>query len=204
MVLVRPTLQIQTKARRRLRTNAPAAEDAVEDDERLVRAFVAGERDGFEKVVGRYEPFVRRMAWRLAGWRGDVDDVVQDVFLVALKKRKQFRGEAGLRTWLARIAINRCRTLARRRWLWDRFRVGVTVEHREATHAVESQEMDERVRRAVRALSERDREVIVLHYLNEMPVKLVAEILGAKVNAVEVRLHRARGRLKELLGELDG
>ena len=60
------------------------------------------------------------------------------------------------------------------------------------------------VRRAVRALPARYREVVVLRYLEEQSIDEVSRALGASKNAVEVRLHRARARLKDALADLVG
>ena len=57
------------------------------------------------------------MVYRLLGWRGEVEDIVQDVFLAAFKRRQTFRDESSQWTWLAAIAINRCRTHRRRKLL---------------------------------------------------------------------------------------
>jgi RNA polymerase sigma-70 factor (ECF subfamily) len=60
-------------------------------------------------------------------------------------------------------------------------------------------ERHERVRWAVRQLPPKDREVIVLRHLEQMDLDDVAAVVGASRNAVEVRLHRARAKLKALL-----
>jgi RNA polymerase sigma-70 factor (ECF subfamily) len=160
----------------------------------------------FEQLVALHEPRVRRLAHRLLGWRGggDVDDVVQEVFLVLLNKLDCFRGESSLATWLTRVTINRCRTHQRTRWL--RLRLHRPPHFSEAgppadQHAVRD-EVNARVRSAVAALGARDREVIVLFYLEELPSSDIAALLGISSGAVDVRLHRARRRLKEKLGDL--
>jgi RNA polymerase sigma-70 factor (ECF subfamily) len=59
-----------------------------------------------------------------------------------------------------------------------------------------------RVRAAIDSLGPRYREVSVLHYLEQMDVAEIAEVTGSRRNTVEVRLHRARQQLKELLSDL--
>jgi RNA polymerase sigma-70 factor (ECF subfamily) len=59
-----------------------------------------------------------------------------------------------------------------------------------------------RVREAIKSLGASYREVIVLHYLEQMSVEQIAEIVGARRNSVEVRLHRARRQLEYLLADL--
>jgi RNA polymerase sigma-70 factor (ECF subfamily) len=101
------------------------------------------------------------------------------------------------------ITINQCRARRRRAvlrmtWLRDLWsRRGQPTRHA-------AEETSEQVRAAVAELPPRDREVIVLFYLEELSVAQVAQLLGVKHNAVEVRLHRARQRLKTRLAGLIG
>ncbi|HVJ83923.1 MAG TPA: RNA polymerase sigma factor, partial [Planctomycetia bacterium] len=72
----------------------------------------------FDGLVAEHEGRVRRLAQRLLGWSGDVEDVVQDVFLAAYRKLPRFRNEGGAGAWLARLTINACRSRHRRRFLF--------------------------------------------------------------------------------------
>ena len=101
------------------------------------------------------------------------------------------------------IALNKCRThrrglLSRWRTLRRASRRPVKLESSADTSAVQD-DMLAQVRQGIKKLAARDREVIVLHYLEDRGVVEMAELLGIRTNAVEVRLHRARQRLKKLL-----
>jgi RNA polymerase sigma factor (sigma-70 family) len=160
--------------------------------------------DELERLIAAHEPRVRRLAHRLLGWRGDVDDLVQDVFLTAFKRLGTFRGEANLATWLARVTINRCRTYQRRQVLrLELFRRQRDNQHSSPADASALRdETSQRVRDAIAQLRAKDREVIVLFYLEELSIAEIAGTLNATNNAVEVRLHRSRQRLKGFLGDL--
>jgi RNA polymerase sigma-70 factor (ECF subfamily) len=169
-------------------------------------------RDPFDRLVAENQRRVARLVYRLLGWRADsggadVDDIVQDVFLTAFKNLKSFRDESSEWTWLAAIAINRCRTLKRRRLLEFRWRLRFRGESARGEGAVEEaceverDDTSERVRRAVAELPGKDREVIVLYYLEEWPVGRISEALGVKAGAIDVRMHRAREKLRRLLEE---
>src|SRR5204863_7143590 len=67
-----------------------------------------------DHMYERYAPDVERWVQRLAGPRDDVDDLIHDVFVVALRRRGEFRGEASPRTWLFRITHHVVRTRRRR------------------------------------------------------------------------------------------
>jgi RNA polymerase sigma-70 factor (ECF subfamily) len=193
--------------------DTPAIHDAAGSGEgeeaRLLERLARGEAGAFERLVEMHQERVMRLAHRLLGWRGGAaEDVAQEVFLVALRRIGSFRGESSLATWLSAITIRQCR---REKWrIWRRWhrRLGQWMSGGEAGPAgpadapAERDEMAVRVRQAVERLPPSEREVVVLHYLEGMEVAEMAAALGASRNAIDVRLHRARQRLKELLREL--
>src|SRR6476646_3374876 len=94
---------------------------AEADEAALARRLTSGDPAALEALVALYRVRVARLAHRLLGWGGDPEDVVQEVFLAALRKATDFRGRASLWTWLATITVNRCRRQLRRQALWRRF-----------------------------------------------------------------------------------
>jgi len=173
------------------------------DEGDLARRIACAEPGAFEEFVTLYQPRVTRLTYRLLGWGGDVEDVVQDVFVAALRKAGSFRGDAALWTWLTIITLNRCRTHRRRRLL--QFRVhdllsrGEAGQHAAADRGAIEDETAREVRAAVARLRPKDREVIVLFYLEHRTTGEISRLLSISQNAVEVRLHRARGRLRQTL-----
>jgi RNA polymerase sigma-70 factor (ECF subfamily) len=158
--------------------------------------------DALHNLIRDYHAPVTRLAYRLLGWRGDVEDMVHDVFLAAFQKLDRFRGDASTWTWLAAITINRCRSLRRRRLLYFRWihKRELNCETESSDQRAERDDTTQKVRDAVARLSPRDRELIVLHYLEELPVSEICKLTGASDKTIHVRLHRARKRLKDLLG----
>jgi RNA polymerase sigma-70 factor (ECF subfamily) len=177
----------------------------VEEDE-LVKRWLAGERAAFARIVELYQGRVTRLVWRLLGWRDGgqgVEDVVQEVFVAVLAKAGGFRGESSLWTWLRAIVVNTCRGHRRKQLVrWRHWRELLSRQERLGEAADARMGRDESlaaVRRAVAKLGAKEREVVVLHYLEECSVREMVEILGLQAGAVEVRLHRARRKLKDLL-----
>jgi RNA polymerase sigma factor (sigma-70 family) len=189
---------------------APATIDGIalasDAESALATRFASGEAGAFEEVVAVYQDRVTQLASRLLGWNVEAEDVVQDVFLAALAGAKSFRASSLLLTWLTTITLNRCRRHARRQALWRRFWSKSQRATREIAPASDRRPMDaetsRQVQSAVAALPIRDREVVVLFYLEQRPVAEIAGLLGASANAVQVRLHRARGRLERMLSSL--
>jgi RNA polymerase sigma factor (sigma-70 family) len=176
------------------------------EDEALVARFRRGEDSAFDRIIEVHGAEVAALAYRLLGWRQDADDVVQEVFIAAFKGLKRFRGDCSLRTWLFTITISKCRTHRYRRLL--RFRqVAVDDEelHPSSDRGADGPAIDAedamRVRRAVRSLPAKYREAVALRYLQGMETAEICELLRISNNALEVRLNRARKRLREVLGE---
>lgn len=181
-------------------------------DALLARRCAQGDREAFDVVVRRHQARIAALVYRLLGWPEDVDDVVQEVFLAAMQALPRFRGESGLATWLTRIAVNKCRSWRRRRLL--RFRWWLDAARQQphvadelagspaADRRLVDFETVERVRLAVRRLSARDREVVVLRYLEQMPIEEICAVLAVNANVLQVRLHRARARLRASLADV--
>jgi RNA polymerase sigma factor (sigma-70 family) len=170
----------------------------------LTAAFREGDRGAAEVVAVHVAPYVARLVRRLTAWQNDADDLVQDVLVEALAARTRFRGDSKLETWITRIAINRVRAHGRKQWL--RRRLFAAWAGRQpptaappADAAAENNEQSEAVRDAVAKLPTKSREAIVLHYLQGLTPCETAAALGVSIGAIEVRLSRAREKLRELL-----
>ena len=167
---------------------------------------IAPRRDGLDDLLDRmYERHVRdvhRWVGRLAGPRDDVDDLVHEVFLVAMRRRGEFRGDGKVSTWLFRISAlvvkerrGRERT---RRWLFNRHHHVLINERPAAVTPLDELERRERVARlyaALNRLPDRYRTPLILYELEGMSGQDIASLLDAKLNVVWVRLHRGRARL---------
>ena len=153
----------------------------------------------FEQVVAEHQARIARLVGRFVDNRAEVEDVVQEVFLAALRNLHRFRGESRIGTWLASIAVNRCRSLHRRRAVRRRLLPWLAVPVKCEDKTAHVSETSEEVRRAVDRLPAKFREPIVLRYFEGMPIADIAEVLGLAVNTVDVRLSRARKTLKKTL-----
>jgi RNA polymerase sigma factor (sigma-70 family) len=177
------------------------------DDADMLAKAAAGDSAAFDGLVRTHQEQITRLVHRLLGWPNDVDDVVQDVFVDVLRNLSRFDGRSTVLTWITRIAINRCRSHQRRQWLRLRFLRTPPLPRGEgwgegAGDQLETQETAQQVHQAIQQLNGRDREIIVLRYLEELPVEQIAEMLGATRGAIDVRLSRARRRLEAILKPL--
>lgn len=180
------------------------AERERHDASTMARRFAAGDAWAFDQAIRDYYPLITRRVGYLLTQPGDVDDVVQEVFLRAIERHGQFRGESSLETWLSRIAVNCCRIHWRRQRLsrmmpfrWGRDRHASA--NNDPAPASDFDERHVRVRQAVKRLPAAYREVIILYYLEEMSCHQVAQLLNLRQEAVRQRLVRARKRLHSFL-----
>jgi RNA polymerase sigma-70 factor (ECF subfamily) len=180
---------------------SPEARHSMTCEARLVEQAIAGDREAFRQLIEMHELRVARLARRLTGYRGEVDDLVQDVFVLVLEHLKRFRSESNFSTWLTKLTISRSRRERLRRIVRLKFlqrrRHAVEEEAREST--TDNAETHEQIRNAVASLPQKLREVIVLRYLEELDVDEICSMLSISRSAFDVRLHRGREKLREML-----
>jgi RNA polymerase sigma-70 factor (ECF subfamily) len=156
-----------------------------------------------DALYAEHAGFLSRVLIRLVGDGPHVDDLVQETFLVAYRKRGSFDGRAQPRTWLYGIAANLARR--HRRGAGRFFRaLGLLAEEPTATvaspdHDVERARAALLVRSTLDRLPFKQREVFVLYELEEVDGARIAELLDIPINTVWTRLHHARKRFAELV-----
>jgi RNA polymerase sigma-70 factor (ECF subfamily) len=162
----------------------------------------AGPRIGAEELFRRHAPFVAGFLAKLGVRPQEIEDVVQEVFLVAHRRGGYAEGSARPTTWLAEIALLVVKT--RRRTARRRPEEPGEVDAGESAvapsgpfEAVERAEARARVERALAALDLDHRAVFVLFELDGEPCDAIAASLGVPVGTVYSRLHKARQRFRD-------
>ena len=179
------------------RQTQPAARVRVTDTSEaalLVAAVRHGQQEAFAKLYSLYAPMVHGIVLARVPW-GEVDDLVQDVFLVALKKLNTLRDDGAIGAWLAMIARNRAMDFHRRKRdteeLSDDIATqGTSEADREAANVLE----------VICGLPEAYRETLVLRLVEGMTGPEIADRTGLTPASVRVNLHRGMKLLREKLG----
>ncbi len=139
------------------------------------------------------------LALRFLGDPQKAEDATHDVFLKAFRKLDQFRGEASLRTWLYRIAINHCQNL-RQGWhdrhvfsnaddaVWE----NAAAKTNSPLCVLETKELGQRIQKALDGLSDEYRLLLLLVADEELSYEQVGALVGQSSDAVRGKLHRAR------------
>src|SRR3990170_6315413 len=191
-------------------------EPANRPDEDIVRASLAGDEGAFRDLMERYKRRAFGVALGIVGDADDAQDVVQDAFVKAYYKLRDFRFGSNFYTWFYRLLVNR----AIDRWrktsrtptvsFDDAWVSGETSEP--ATMVVPktpeelagNRELAAGISRAIAGLPEYHRTVILLREVEGLAYEEIARILDCSVGTVMSRLHYARAKLKESLKEFRG
>jgi RNA polymerase sigma-70 factor (ECF subfamily) len=164
-------------------------------DSELLRRFRAGDRDAFTLLYRKHQAGVFRFAMLMTGDHAKATEVTQDVFIWLIHHAGNFdpaRGELG--AFLAGVTR---KFLLRRRG--EELRWAPLDESLAAADCADDRDAAEALRRAVLALPEKYREVIVRCDLEEKSYEETADLIGCAVGTVRSRLHRARGLLARKL-----
>lgn len=159
----------------------------------------------FDAVVREWWPRVFRFALASLRDRDAAESVAQDCFLKAYQAQARFRGEASVRSWLMQIAVNLVRDRARSRRLefWKRCDAEVDLQMADARRSPEAEALArqqvEAVWTAARGLSERQRTVFLLRFVEEMELAEIAAVTGMKEGTVKTHLFRALQAVRERL-----
>lgn len=177
-------------------------------DAELLHRYLGGDSGAFDSLVERYQHRVYAVALRMCGEPEDARDATQDVFVSALRSLKNYREEASLGTWFHRVAINASLDLLRRRQRRPTRPLDEAVERASLAPGPEEAAITSsraaEVHRALAALSDEHRAVLVLHDLQDLDYAAVGEALDIPLGTVKSRIHRARAELARALGHLKG
>jgi len=172
-------------------------------DGQLVTATLAGDDHAFAELTRRHKSRVFGIAARFAQNAAEIEDIVQDVFVQAYFKLRQFRGDSPFEHWLLRIATFKCYDyLRKRRRGGPSVSVDVMLESGYEPTAPEPAAPHpglERLHAALVELSPEQRLVITLLELEERTVQEIADLTGWSADNVKVRAFRARAALRKLM-----
>ena len=176
------------------------------DDLALIQRILAGDASAFESLIRKYQKQVHAYAFRKVGDFQTAEDITQETFLRVYQKLATLNDPAKFSNWLYAIVNHLCIAWHRKKRFQteslqeihiseietDAYSRYVAVEHAKTT--VEMQR--DLVRKLLTKLKESDREVITLHYFEEMTSSEIGTYLGVSENTIKSQLHRARQRLK--------
>lgn len=174
-------------------------------DVELAQASAAGDVSAFEELYRRHRRKVYSLCLRMLGNVPDAEDLTQEVFLQLYRKIGTFKGAAALSTWLYRLTVNRVLMYVRthHRQQEEQLHEGEEIAQTEAMKRPRQDgSIIDRIdlERAIRRLPPGYRAVFLLHDVEGYEHDEIARLLGIAVGTTKSQLHKARMKLRELLG----
>jgi RNA polymerase sigma-70 factor (ECF subfamily) len=189
-----------------------AVESHEPTDEALVRAILAGDRERFEVLVGRYQTRLVNYLYRMVRNLEEAHDLTQEVFIRVYQALDRYDSQYKFSTWLFRVAQNAAIDVIRKRRIQLVPLTRRADEGSEATvdlelpdgqpsalETLQGRELDASIRSAIDALPWEYRELILLRHYGELAYEEIAEVKAMPLGTVKNKLFRARQLLKQHL-----
>lgn len=194
---IRPTMMTVQE------TNPASPAAHADADKALIAECLAGEQEAFGQLFARHQERVYGLALRLAGDPADAADILQEVFLRVYRSLATFRQDAAFSTWLYRLTVNAARTyLGKRSKRRERELplapdddIPVVTRHTDPLSR-------KHLLQALAQLPPKYREVLVLHDVEGLRHREIAEVLGVQVGTSKSQLHKARKHMRAALQEV--
>src|SRR5688572_10748565 len=184
------------------------AADQTLTDETIITRVLQGKTEDYELLDRRYNNLLYKAARGILSVENDIEDVMQEAYIKGYEKLGQFRQEAKFSTWLTRILIN-C-ALQHLQKLKGREHLSLDILTREGIDGEEDAPMEttnpqvgeilaKALEGAISHLPTKYRVIFILREVQHLPVADAASIVGISEENVKIRLHRAKGMLKNML-----
>lgn len=175
-------------------------------DEVIIRRCLEGDGNAFSLLVEKYQNAVYGLCYHLVGNFTDAQDLTQESFIRAYLDLSQIRTPSKFAGWLYRVTANVCKMWLRNRKEADNLPLETLMQVREEladTRSLEEhaevEDMRISIRDAISSLSEKNRLVITLYYIDGLSYDEIGDFIGLSESTIKSRLHRGRKQLKEEL-----
>ena len=173
------------------------------DETELIAAARLGDEEAFAELYRQHIGYVRAIGRSILRNR-DLDDMCQETFLLAFMRLDGFEGNARFRTWITRIAINRCLMMLRKRRQASNGESHLVqvdadqcvIESRDTQLEGTGARLD--LERLMGTLKPKQRRILEMAYWDDMPEREIAVVLGIPAASVTARIHRAKRKLLNL------
>lgn len=157
------------------------------------------EPNDFDSLVNTYVNDIRKLIYSYVKHIQTVEDLTQDVFLSAYQGFSSFRGESSVKTWLFKIAINKCKDHLKS-WHYRQILLTEFFQEKINQDTAESEAMagleKKALARVIMMLPLKYREVIILYYYHDLSLPEICGLLNVNANTAKTRLARGRDLIK--------
>ncbi|MFW6369990.1 MAG: RNA polymerase sigma factor [Bacteroidota bacterium] len=182
-------------------------------EDQLVKKIKHKDREAFRMLVEQYQVRIRNTCFGFVRNKEDAEDVAQEVFIEVYRSIHKFREDAKLSTWIYRIAVNKSLNFIRskKRSIW-----GLLFQNRKLENSaevpeeiiteeagplekMEKEEDLQLLQESLEALPENQKIAYVLHKIEELPYKEIANVMDVSLSSVESLIFRANKNMKSRL-----
>lgn len=186
-------------------------------DQELILAISEGEEKSLHELYHRYSSMVYNLALVHVQQTVVAEELTQDVFLEVFKSATKFRGQAGVKTWLYRITVNKSldqlrKEQTKKRSIWKKL-VAVDEGRGSPLESIpafdhpgiqlENKELARQLFQGIYQLKDRQKSAFILSFVEGLPRKQVAEVMNITEKALEGLLQRAKAKLRIILEDLN-
>jgi len=171
------------------------------DDEILAQCRSEETKEkGFRNLMNAYQQRLYYHIRRFVNTHEDADDILQNVFIKIWKNIDSFRAESSLYTWVYRIASNESITYINK----QKRTATYTIEHTAAIYKTSSdnenpEQVQLRLQAAINTLPDKQKQVFIMRYYDEMPYEDMSKILETSVGALKASYHHAVKKIEEII-----
>ncbi len=181
------------------------------EDSKLIRQAISGDEEAFSRLMDKYRPAIYHLISRMISDKTEVHDLTQETFVKAFGSLKSFNHHYAFSTWLYKIASNTCIDYLRKKKLQtysidqsmdpdgDDYGYDLPDTTYVADKEIISDQRSQLVSKAIDALPEKYRNVIMLRHLEEKNYEEIAELLDLPLGTVKAHIFRGRELLYKYL-----
>ena len=154
------------------------------------------------RLINEYGDTILRMCFLYLKDYHLAEDAAQETFIKAVRNYDSFEQKSSEKTWLIKIAVNCCKNIMRSRWFrFDFLNIDEYPNVTDSNCEINNMILKDTISDTIMKLNVLEREIIILHYYQELSIKEISSMLGKSENAVNQRLFRARKKLKSIMKE---
>lgn len=179
-----------------------------------IKQVLKGDQNAYSDIVKAYQQSLYHVCYRIVGNQQEAEDIAQEAFVRAYINLHTFDQKRKFSTWLFRIATNLCIDRLRKKkpdYYLDAEVPGtegldmysqLSIDEPLPEEEVEKMELKERIHYEIGCLPEKYRTVVILKYIEELPLQEISDILEIPLGTVKTRVHRGREALRKQLGDV--
>ncbi|WP_042347320.1 RNA polymerase sigma factor [Bacillus massiliigorillae] len=167
-----------------------------------IQSILSGDKQAYSHIINKYKNLLYATILRMTNNQQDAQDLVQEVFIKVYQQLDKYDQKGEFSGWLYRVAINHCMDeFRKKRYKMKRVELDtdamVNTKHPEVIYL--KKERERQLERLIQTLSEDERIIILLRYVNDLSYNEISNLLSVPISMVRNKLHRAKQKMRNTL-----